>query len=59
MQNTEYVKKNTAFFLVLTFLVAACTGGIETAQPTISLPTPTQASPQPGRILLTVDALTN
>lgn len=59
MKNSAHVKMNTAFFLVLIFIVAACSGRIETAQPAPSLPTPTQASPQPGRILLTVDALTN
>ena len=59
MKNSAHVKMNTAFFLVLIFIVAACSGRIETAQPALSLPTPTQASPQPGRILLTVDALTN
>ena len=53
------MKKITFCFLILAFLIASCGGGIETAQPTLSLPTSTQASPQPKRTLLTTDALTD
>jgi CubicO group peptidase (beta-lactamase class C family) len=53
------MRKNVEFYLILTFLLAACSSGTETVQPTPSLPSPTQASPASGRILLTADALTN
>jgi len=51
-------KKAIPLFLV-TFLIAACAGGVETAQPTLSLLTPIQTSPQSERILLTADAMMN
>lgn len=52
------MKKNIFSLLILTLLIAAC-GGIETAQPTPSLPPPTPTSPHTERILLTADALKN
>jgi hypothetical protein len=53
------MKKITFWFLIVAFLIASCGGGIETAQPTPSLPPATQTSPQPERTLLTADALTD
>ena len=53
------MKKITFCFLIMAFLIASCGGGIETVQPTLSLPPATQASPQPKRTLLTADALTD
>ena len=46
------MKKKTIPLLLVTFLITACTGRVETARPT-------QASPQSERILLTADALLN
>ena len=45
--------------LIATLLLACCSDGFETTQPTLNLPVPTEALPQPERTLLTADALMN
>jgi len=53
------MKKKIFSILIVTLLIASCSSGLETVQPTPSLLPPTQISSHPKRTLLTADALTN